>query len=237
MQKRIGLLLLLVSVACGDDPLDPVCAAMEVESLDLEVVGVVPAQSDLPVAGVDLDGQVSETDWVDPDGTLGIDGQGYQLDETVDLIYETTLDSTLVGNTFLLEVRYASDPDGLCSGLEVALDGDAPQPAMWTNGSWRTNGVLGDRTVAITLRGVATEVPFRDIGVRLVPSEAGLTEVTVGGWISVDDLYSAVIAGFDEAELEDYGEVAGFFLLNAADMAPDADGVFQGVSFMLRTQF
>ena len=71
----------------------------------------------------------------------------------VKILYETTLDSALTANTFRLEVRYLSDAEGMCAGLQVSLDDDVPQAAAWTNGTWRTNGVLGERSVAITLRG------------------------------------------------------------------------------------
>ena len=242
MKQNIILLsaLSLVFTACGDptaQELEPTEGCVRTvswsESLDLQLAGSVAARGD----GVELDGLVDDLDGVDRDGTQGIDSEGNLLEGPLDRFFATNLQDILQNNSLHLEVTYEEDADGSCEALTVALDDDTSVVATPTDGAWRTSGLLGDRPLRLTFRGVTTEVTFHDIGVRVVTSDSGDTQVVVGGWMEVDEVEAAILASLDEGEVEEYDAWVQAILETVADIDLDTNGNPHGVSFAFATTF
>ncbi len=238
MNKHI-LWSLTLACACGGDPLvreelyTPCVQTVSwSESLDLHIAGPPPDRSDSYVVGINVDGE-----WgggIDPDGTSGIDTEADYMELAVQAFFESGLGAVLRLNEFHLEVSYAGDAEGRCDEVAVALDDDALLSATETYEAWRTEGVLGDRPIQLLLRDVVTEVIFHDIGVRLVLDEGGVTEVVIGGWMSVDEIYEAVLASLDENEVEDYDDYVRDVLESAVDLEVNGE---RGVSFAFEATF
>ncbi len=213
----------LATPTCGDD-----------RDLNLRIDGAPLPTPDDVVAGVDLDGSVTAggdegpPDYDDPDGTRGVDAAGNLLGLLVEEFYDQTLDSTLAGNALSIVLSYDTDPtSGACEGLRVAHEGTV-RTAVWSGEVYRVTD-LGDVPFTVDLGGVATEVVFRDLAVR-IPSDE--TDITLGGWITVDDLYAASIASLSDQEVTDWGPLIGQLYEGSADIVDD-DGTALGLSFML----